>query len=162
MHILENPRKRRRSRRRKLLKESLSTSSSIGNSTSNATEKLEVRDLYAGYGEFIAIRGISVSIHEGEVVSIIGPNGAGKTTLLKTIIGLLKPKKGEIFYEGKKISGDSPRQVARSGIGYVPQGAAIFPQMTVKDNILAGAYVLKNSIVISERFQSVLNLFPRL
>ena len=123
---------------------------------------LQVKELYAGYGEFIAIRNISISIRRGEVVSVIGPNGTGKTTLLKTIIGLVKPKRGEIYFQGTKISGNSPRQIARLGIGYVPQGAAIFPQMTVKENIRAGAYVLKNSEIISERMQNVLTLFPRL
>ena len=126
------------------------------------TAKLEVKNLDAGYGEFIAIRNISISVGANEVVSIIGPNGAGKTTLLKTIIGLLKPKSGEINFEGNRISGNSPRQIARSGIGYVPQGAAIFPQMTVKENIQAGAYVLRDSRVISERMRGVLDLFPRL
>jgi branched-chain amino acid transport system ATP-binding protein len=124
--------------------------------------ELEVKDLDAGYGDFIAIRNISFSVAKREVVSILGPNGAGKTTLLKAIIGLSKPKKGEIFFEGTKVSGFSPRQIARAGIGYVPQGAAIFPQMTVKENIYAGAYVLKKSRVVSERMEKVLKLFPRL
>ncbi|HZW55408.1 MAG TPA: ABC transporter ATP-binding protein [Nitrososphaerales archaeon] len=137
------------------------------NTSSNRTEggwplELKVDNLDSGYGEFIAIRNISLSVGKGEIVSIIGPNGAGKTTLLKTIIGLLKPKKGEIHYQGRKISGRNPRETAKSGIGYVPQGAAIFPQMTVKENIRAGAYVLRNSGVVSERMQSVLTLFPRL
>lgn len=123
---------------------------------------LEIKDLDSGYGEFVAIRDISISVGAGEIVSIIGPNGTGKTTLLKTIIGLLRPKKGEIHFEGRKISGKSPRQIAKAGIGYVPQGAAIFPQMTVKENIRAGAYVLGNSNKISERMQTVLKLFPRL
>jgi|SRR5579875_308976 len=134
--------------------------------TSNQSEddnvELRVSDLDAGYGDFIAIRGISLSVGKGEIVSIIGPNGTGKTTLLKAIIGLLKPKRGEIYFGGRKISGSSPRQIAKLGIGYVPQGPAIFPQMTVKENIRAGAYVLKNSDVISQRMQSVLKLFPRL
>ncbi|HKW04048.1 MAG TPA: ABC transporter ATP-binding protein [Nitrososphaerales archaeon] len=124
--------------------------------------ELEVSDLSSGYGEFIAIRDISIFVGRAEIVSLIGPNGAGKTTLLKTITGLLRPKKGEVHYEGNKISGRSSREIAKSGIGYVPQGAAIFPQMTVKENIRAGAYVLKNSSMISERFERVLDLFPRL
>lgn len=134
--------------------------------TSNQPEdgdtELRVSDLDAGYGDFIAIRNISLSVGKGEIVSVIGPNGTGKTTLLKTIIGLLKPKRGEIYFGGQKISGNSPRQIAKLGIGYVPQGAAIFPQMTVKENIRAGAYVLKNSEIISKRMQNVLKLFPRL
>jgi branched-chain amino acid transport system ATP-binding protein len=124
--------------------------------------ELQVNNVDSGYGEFIAIRNVSVSIEKGEIVSVIGPNGAGKTTLLKTIIGLLKPKKGQIYFEGEMISGSSPRHIAKSGIGYVPQGAAIFPQMTVKENIRAGAYVLGNSGVVSDRLEKVLDLFPRL
>jgi branched-chain amino acid transport system ATP-binding protein len=135
--------------------------SNFPSAPADSTTMLEVRALDSGYGEFVAIRNISISVAKGEVVSIIGPNGAGKTSLLKTVVGLLKPKKGEIYYEGKKISGQSPRQTAKAGIGYVPQGASIFPQMTVKENILAGAYVLKNSNIISERLEGVLKLFPR-
>lgn len=130
------------------------------NSTSDL--ELDVKNIDSGYGEFIAIRNVSVSVEKDEIVSVIGPNGAGKTTLLKTIIGILKPKSGEIYFQGKKISGTDPSNVAKSGIGYVPQGAAIFPQMTVKENIRAGAYVLKNSSVVSDRLENVLNLFPRL
>lgn len=124
--------------------------------------ELEVRDLSSGYGEFIAIREVTISVGKGEIVSLIGPNGAGKTTLLKTIIGLLRPKEGEVHFEGRKISGRSSREIAKSGVGYVPQGAAIFPQMTVKENIRAGAFVLKNTSVISQRFEKILDLFPRL
>ncbi len=137
-------------------------SASITLSQSGPPAELQINNVDAGYGEFIAIRNVSISINKAEIVSVIGPNGAGKTTLLKTIIGLLKPKKGDIYFEGKKISGASPRQIAKSGIGYVPQGPTIFPQMTVKENIRAGAYVLKNSSVVSERLEKVLNLFPRL
>ena len=123
---------------------------------------LNVKDLHSGYGEFVAIRDISLSVGKGEIVSVIGPNGAGKTTLLKTIIGILKPKRGEIYFHGTKISGQSPRHCAKAGIGYVPQGAGIFPQMTVKENIEAGAYVLNDSKITNERLQAVLRLFPRL
>jgi branched-chain amino acid transport system ATP-binding protein len=124
--------------------------------------ELNVNGVDSGYGEFIAIRDISLSVEKAEIVSIIGPNGAGKTTLLKTIIGMLKPNRGEIYFEGKKISSTSPRYVAKSGIGYVPQGAAIFPQMTVKENVRAGAYVLGNSSLVTDRLDRVLTLFPRL
>ncbi len=123
---------------------------------------LNVKELHAGYGEFVAIRDVSLDVDRGEIVAVIGPNGAGKTTLLKTIIGLLKPKRGEIYFHENKISGQSPRQSAKAGIGYVPQGASIFPQMTVKENIEAGAYVLRDSKVMNERLRAVLRLFPRL
>jgi branched-chain amino acid transport system ATP-binding protein len=126
------------------------------------TASLDVKELHAGYGDFVAIRDISLTVGKGEIVSVIGPNGAGKTTLLKTIIGLLKPKRGEIYFHGKKISGQAPRQSAKAGIGYVPQGASIFPQMSVRENIEAGAYVLNDSKTMRERLQTVLTLFPRL
>ena len=101
-------------------------SASITLSQSGPPAELQINNVDAGYGEFIAIRNVSISINKAEIVSVIGPNGAGKTTLLKTIIGLLKPKKGDIYFEGKKISGASPRQMAKSGIGYVPQGPTSF------------------------------------
>ncbi|MDA4112279.1 MAG: ATP-binding cassette domain-containing protein, partial [Thaumarchaeota archaeon] len=123
---------------------------------------LEVKNLNSGYGEFVAIRDISITVDRGEIVSVIGPNGAGKSTLLKTIVGLLKPKRGEIYFDGMKISGESPRHCAKAGIGYVPQGASIFPQMSVKENIEAGAYVLNDSKKVAERLKDVLKLFPRL
>ena len=129
------------------------------------TASLNVKDLYSGYGEFVAIRDISLSVGKGEIVSVIGPNGAGKTTLLKTIIGILKPKRGEIYFNGTKISGQSPRHCAKVGIGYVPQGAGIFPQMTVKENIEAGAYVLNDSKLYYNCFpglakELITELFP--
>jgi len=123
---------------------------------------LEVKNINSGYGEFVAIRDISITVDKGEIVSVIGPNGAGKTTLLKTIVGLLKPKRGEIYFNGMEISGRSPRHCAKAGIGYVPQGASIFPQMSVKENIEAGAYVLNDSKTVAERLKAVLKLFPRL
>jgi branched-chain amino acid transport system ATP-binding protein len=129
---------------------------------SQDSAELSIAGVDAGYGEFVAIRDISISVGKAEIVSVIGPNGAGKTTMLKTIIGLLKPKRGDIYFEGRKISGSSPRSIAKSGVGYVPQGAAIFPNMTVKENILAGAYVVRDSSVIAKRFARVLDIFPRL
>jgi ABC-type branched-subunit amino acid transport system ATPase component len=126
------------------------------------TRVLETRSVESGYGELVAIRNVSIHVSKGEIVSVIGPNGAGKTTLIKTIVGLLKPMSGEVYYEGRKISGEGPRQTARAGIGYVPQGSSLFPQMTVKENIEAGAYVINDSRVVAERLQTVLNLFPRL
>src|SRR5438105_44494 len=110
---------------------------------------LAVKGVHSGYGEFIAIREISLDVGRGEIVSVIGPNGAGKTTLLKTIMGILKPKRGEIYFRGTKISGQSPGHCVKAGIGYVPQGVGIFPQMTVKENIEAGAYVLSDSKLTS-------------
>ncbi len=125
-------------------------------------EMLSVMGIESGYGDYTVLRDISLRVENSELVSIIGPNGAGKTTLLKTIIGLVKPKKGEIMFDGNRITGRPPRDAAKVGIGYVPQGSGTFTQMTVQENIEAGAYVLSDESIVAQRMERVLDLFPRL
>ncbi|MEM0905839.1 MAG: ATP-binding cassette domain-containing protein, partial [Pseudomonadota bacterium] len=99
---------------------------------------LEIKDLSVQYGRLVALRGISLSINEGEVACIVGPNGAGKSTTLLTISGVLNPAKGDILYEGKSIRSKSPEAVAGLGITQVPEGRHIFTSLSVEENLQIG------------------------
>ncbi len=124
-------------------------------------ELLRVEQLSSGYHRVPVLNGVSFYVREGEMVAIIGPNGAGKTTLLKTISGLLQPTSGQIFFHGQEISGQPPHTISRIGIAHVPEGGRLFPNMSVMENLMMGAYgnrdVLKTG-VLDELFE----LFPRL
>ena len=100
---------------------------------------LEVKDLEVQYGKAEALKGISISVYERDVVSIVGANGAGKTTLLRTISGLIKPNSGEIRFAGNRISGTSPHRIVKMGIAHIPAGRQIFAPMSVLDNLKASA-----------------------
>lgn len=123
---------------------------------------LELEHLMAGYGQYMAVHDVSLTVGRGELVALLGPNGAGKTTLLKAIIGLLKPKNGRIRFEGNDITGTSPGGAGKLGIGYVPQGLGVFPQMTVQENLEAGAYMMNDRGLMNRRVEEALALFPRL
>src|SRR5919198_2123965 len=101
---------------------------------------LEVRDVSAGYGETIAVRGLSLSIDSGGTVVLIGPNGHGKTTLLRAVSGLIKPVRGEIHLHGERIDGLTAERIAGMGIVHVMQGDGLFPDMSVEENLLMGAF----------------------
>ena len=101
---------------------------------------LRIRDLHVHYGNVEAIKGLSVEIAEKEIVVIIGANGAGKSTILRTIVGLSKPSSGEIWFEGKNISREKAYDLSRRGICLIPEGRQIFPDLSVKENMLLGAY----------------------
>lgn len=120
---------------------------------------LEVRDVSFAYGQAVVLRGISLKIRRGEFVGIIGPNGAGKTTLLRLISGLLRPKEGEIFFEGKRIEWIPAHHVVRLGLVQVPEGRHIFPGMTVQENLELGWYASPRAS-LSDRLEQVLELFP--
>src|ERR1700710_2370301 len=100
---------------------------------------LEISDLIVLYGEIEALRGVSLSVEEGQVVTLLGSNGAGKSTTLRAISGLAKPTSGEILYDGKSIAGLGPEAIVRMGISHVPEGRRVFPGLTVKENIMLGA-----------------------
>jgi branched-chain amino acid transport system ATP-binding protein len=100
---------------------------------------LEIRDLIVLYGEIEALRGVSLSVEEGQVVTLLGANGAGKSTTLRAISGLAKPAAGEILFEGRSIAGLGPEAIVRMGISHVPEGRRVFPGLTVKENIMLGA-----------------------
>jgi len=105
-------------------------------------ELLSVHSLHAGYGPIQALRGIDLSVNEGEIVTLIGANGAGKTTLLMTICGIVRASAGSVRFDGREIAGHQPYDVMRNGIAQVPEGRRIFPKMSVRENLLVGAHHL--------------------
>jgi branched-chain amino acid transport system ATP-binding protein len=121
---------------------------------------LDVRNLEVSYGEFLALRGVSFSVQEGELVTIIGANGAGKSTILKSIMGLVKCRKGDIVFQGENITSAPPHQRARSGISLVPEGRKIFGDLTVRENLLMGAYIQKEAKTLQTSMDEALELFP--
>jgi len=123
---------------------------------------LEVKNIETYYGAVQALRGISFDVNEGEIVTLIGSNGAGKSTTLKSISGLAKVKTGSIFYKDKEISNRPPHETTLLGIAHVPEGRRIFGNLTVKENLLMGAFSVKGKQVIEERMEFVFGHFPRL
>jgi len=124
-------------------------------------ELLEVRDAVAGYGGGPAILdGASLTVREGQIECMIGPNGAGKSTLLKVIVGILPLRKGEVLLRGERIDGLQPHEILRKGICFVPQERALFPRMTVRENLRMGGYVLDDRSELERRIDEVLGRFP--
>ncbi|HEY3276259.1 MAG TPA: ABC transporter ATP-binding protein [Syntrophorhabdaceae bacterium] len=123
---------------------------------------MEVRNLSVNYGAIGALHDLSLHVRPGEIVSVIGANGAGKSTLLKTVTGLIKPVSGYIEWEKKAIQGMRPDRIVRLGITMVPEGRRVFPDLSVKENLELGGYVLKSSELKKELFDLVLSTFPRL
>lgn len=123
---------------------------------------LKVNGIDVFYGNIHALKGVSLEINEGEIVTLIGANGAGKSTLLKTLSGLLKPKSGTIEYMGSSISGKAPQSIVKAGISQVPEGRRVFANMSVEENLELGAYLRKDSKEIRKDIQSIYELFPRL
>lgn len=121
---------------------------------------LEVRGIEVSYGEFLALRGISFTVREGEMVTIIGANGAGKSTILRAVMGLVKCRKGEIFFYGEDITGSPSYQRARLGISLVPEGRKIFPDLTVMENLLMGAYIQGEKRIVQSCLEEAFSLFP--
>lgn len=124
---------------------------------------LELKCVVAGYLKGVhVLHGVSLHVERGEIVCLIGPNGAGKSTVLRTISGLLKPVEGEILFDGEDLSGLRPDLVLRRGIAHVPQGHSAFPMMTVHENLLMGAYTLKDRGERRARQDHVYGMFPML
>ncbi|NMD72585.1 ABC transporter ATP-binding protein [Bacillus sp. DNRA2] len=123
---------------------------------------LKVDSINVYYGNIQALKGVSLEINKGEIVTLIGANGAGKSTLLKTISGLLKPKQGEILYENTAIGGKPAQAIVKKGISHVPEGRRVFANMSVEENLELGAYLRKDKVGIQEDFDKVFQLFPRL
>jgi branched-chain amino acid transport system ATP-binding protein len=123
---------------------------------------LEVRDVRVHYGRAEALKGISIKVDEGVIVSIIGANGAGKTTILRTISGLQRPTSGEIWFQGKRIDGVPASEIVRLGITHVPEGRMLFTTMTVLDNLKMGAYLRNDRSQIAGDIDSIYQQFPAL
>ncbi len=121
---------------------------------------LTIEDLKVNYGGIEAVKGISLTVEEGQIVTLIGSNGAGKSTTLRTISGLVKPRSGKITFCGEDITGMDPTNIVKRGITMAPEGRHIFPDMTVKENLRIGAYLRKDDFM--EDMNMVYDLFPRL
>jgi len=120
---------------------------------------LKIEELFVSYGPVEAIHGISIEVKEREIVSILGSNGAGKSTILKTISGILKPKKGVISFENKVLNNLDPSQIVKMGVTHIPEGRHVFPNLTIKENLILGGYFLKENEVKAQ-IDYVTNIFP--
>ena len=123
---------------------------------------LELRDVHAYYGNIHALKGISIEVAAGEIVTLIGANGAGKSTTLKTISGLLRPRAGELWFEGERIDGLKAHDIVARGISQAPEGRRIFPRMSVRENLEMGAFQRTKGAELNSDFERVYTLFPRL
>jgi branched-chain amino acid transport system ATP-binding protein len=123
---------------------------------------LELRDVVCCYGQVMALKGISLTVGKGQLVTLIGANGAGKTTTLKAISGLLHPTAGTIVFEGRDITRSSARAILSLGIAHCPEGRHVFPQMTVLENLEMGCYLRKDSREIAADMTRIFEQFPRL
>lgn len=123
---------------------------------------LTINDINVFYGAIHAIKGVSLEVNEGEIVTLIGANGAGKSTILRTISGLLKPKTGTIQFEGQEIAGMPAHEIVKTGISQVPEGRRIFAEMSVLENLELGAFTRKDKDGIKADMELVFDRFPRL
>ncbi|MCB0212122.1 MAG: ABC transporter ATP-binding protein [Anaerolineae bacterium] len=121
---------------------------------------LHIRDLVVNYGPVEVLHGISLNVDKGEIVAVLGPNGAGKSTLLRTVVGLLRPQRGEIIHQSMRIDGRSPEDNLATGIALVPEGRRIFSRLTVLENLRAGAYLQRNKRAVEESLAFVFEQFP--
>src|SRR5262249_49821817 len=121
---------------------------------------LNLRDVYAGYGGGDVLQGVNLVVEQGSITCVVGPNGAGKSTVLRTISGLLKPRRGQITFNGRSLVGMSPRQILSLGIVQVAQNRSLFPKMTVRENVRLGAFILRDTALVERRLREVEDLFP--
>ena len=125
------------------------------------SDLLRLTGVVAGYGGGDVLQGVEIAVPEGSVACVVGPNGAGKSTVLKTISGLLSPRKGEIHLGGERIDSCSAAEILGRGVSQVPQADALFPHMTVRENVLLGAYIIRRQkVLVRERYEQVAQLFP--
>ena len=123
---------------------------------------LEVKDLQVYYGVICALKGISFEVNEGEIVSLIGANGAGKTTMMQSVVGIIPKKSGSVIFNGKDISKMPCHKIVQQGMTQVPEGRRIFQELTVYENLMMGAYTVRNQQQFKEDLESVFERFPRL
>lgn len=123
---------------------------------------LEVRDFVVHYGEIHALKGISLQVEKGAMITLIGANGAGKTTLLNALTGVIKSTSGTVTFKGQSIANLRSDEIVRLGISHVPEGRKIFSELTVEENLIAGAYILNNRSDVKRQLEGVYELFPRL
>ncbi len=135
---------------------------SAASGTGSAAPMLELDDVHVYYGNIAAVQGLSLTVNEGEIVTLIGSNGAGKSTTLRTISGLLRPRQGSVTFLGRSLNGVEGHDVVARGICHSPEGRRIFPRMTVDENLDLGAFLRTDKDEIEKDRQRVLELFPRL
>src|ERR1051325_3788346 len=123
---------------------------------------LNIEDVSVNYGAIEALTSISLRVDQGEVVTLIGANGAGKTTTLRTITGLLEPRAGKITFEGEDISGKPTHKLVARGISMSPEGRGVFANLTVRENLQMGAYLIRNKRSVAEVMERAFRMFPRL
>src|SRR5579884_600206 len=123
---------------------------------------LRVDDLHTYYGNIAALKGVSLEVHQGEIVALIGANGAGKTTMLRTISGLLRPRRGRITLDGARIDGLPPHRITALGLAHAPEGRRLFNRMSVTENLEMGAFARQDRAALSADVERVFELFPRL
>jgi branched-chain amino acid transport system ATP-binding protein len=123
---------------------------------------LELRDIHAYYGNIHALKGLTLEVEKGEIVTLIGANGAGKSTTIRSISGLLRPRHGQIMLEGQRIEQLLPHQIVQRGVAQAPEGRRIFPRLTVLENLEIGAYTRSDAAAVRTDLDRVLQLFPRL
>src|SRR5712692_4519532 len=125
---------------------------------------LRIRDLHAGYGATPILFGVSLEVREGEAVALLGKNGMGKSTLMKAAMGFIRPSRGSIAFEGRELTRMTPHEIARGGIGFVPENRRVFPGLTVRENLELGlsAVAHRSAALRRERFEEVFRHFPRL
>lgn len=123
---------------------------------------LEIEEIHTYYGHIHALKGVSLHVEKGEIVTLIGANGAGKSTLLKTTSGILSPRHGSIRFEGEELTGYRPHEIVAKGVVQVPEGRRVFGRLTVRENLEMGAFAISDPKTIEANLQRVFNLFPRL
>jgi len=123
---------------------------------------LGVEDVFTAYGKIEALKGVSLEVAPGSITCLLGPNGAGKTTLMMSIAGILKPKRGRIVFDGTDIAGRAPHAIVGRGVALVPENRLVFPGMSVRENLLAGAYQRGDKAAIEEDIERMFGRFPRL
>lgn len=121
---------------------------------------LQVSNVETYYGPIQAIRGVSIDVHKGDIVTVLGSNGAGKTTILKTISGVMDPRKGKVTFQGEDITSREPDWVMRRGISHVPEGREVFPFLSVQENLRMGAFIRKDAKGVADDIDMVFNYFP--
>jgi branched-chain amino acid transport system ATP-binding protein len=121
---------------------------------------LQLLNVESAYGPIKAIRGVSLKVRPGEIATVLGSNGAGKTTILKTISGIIDPRKGSIEFQGKDITAKDPAYIVQQGLSHVPEGREVFPLLSVKDNLLMGAYTRKDRDGVARDMETVYAYFP--
>ncbi len=121
---------------------------------------LEVKDLKVRYGTVEAVKGVSLMVEEGSIVTLIGANGAGKSTILKALSGLIRPFAGEIWLQGKRVDIRQPAKIVKAGMAQVPEGGRVFAKLTVEENLRAGAYLRRDREKLNKDYERVFKLFP--